>query len=128
MTRDEHNELAVIDRLYELAVWTSERVARFPRSHKFTLGDRIVGRLYDLLDLLLQAKYARDKLDALRAANLALEQLRFQFRLAKDLRCLSLRQYEFATRGTNEVGRMVGGWARSLDTRQRGTSSQPGSP
>ena len=101
MKRDDSTELAVIDRLYELVLWSGERVARFPRTHRFTFGERLIGRLYELLDLLLRAKYARDKLVHLREANLALEQLRFQFRLAKDLRCLSLRQYEFATRAAN---------------------------
>lgn len=118
MKRDQTTELAVIDRLYDLVLWTSERVARFPRTHRFTLGDRMVSRSYELLDLLLRAKYSRAKLDPLREANLSLEQLRFQLRLAKDLGCLSLRQYEFATRSANEVGRMVGGWARSLPARQ----------
>jgi hypothetical protein len=48
----------------------------------------------------------------LETANLQLEVLRFQIRLAKDLQCLRLNSYEFASRAVDEIGRMVGGWAR----------------
>jgi len=48
----------------------------------------------------------------LKAANLKLEILRFQVRLAKDLQCLKLGSYEFASRAIEEIGRLIGGWAR----------------
>ncbi len=39
---------------------------------------------YDVLDALIEAKYTRQKLLLLDRANLTLEKLRFQFRLAHD--------------------------------------------
>ena len=105
-------ELAVIAAAYQLALWGSERIARFPRSHRFTLGHRLEGQLARLLDTLLKAKYTRDRAPLLRAANLELEGLRFQLRMAKDLKCLSRDSYGFAARSVNEVGRMVGGWLK----------------
>ena len=105
-------ELLVIDAAYQLLVWGSERVARFPRSHRFTVGQRLDDLMSRVLDALLRAKYTRDRAPLLCAANLDLEVLRFQFRLAKDLKCLSLQSYGHAARTVNEVGRMVGGWLR----------------
>ncbi len=49
-------ELLVIDRTYELVLWSCRHIAGFPRSHRFTLGERMELRLYDLLELLLKAK------------------------------------------------------------------------
>jgi hypothetical protein len=46
-------------------------------------------------------------------ANLSLEILRFQMRLAKDLQCLKVESYAFAARAIDEIGRLVGGWLRS---------------
>ena len=40
-------------------------------------------RLYDLLETLLQARYTKDRQSLLRQANLSLEVLRFQMRLAR---------------------------------------------
>jgi hypothetical protein len=43
--------------------------------------------LYDVLETLIQAKYSRERTPLLTEANLILEILRFQMRLAKDLQC-----------------------------------------
>ena len=82
--------MAVITKVYDLVIWSCQHIAKFPRSHRFTLGDRLEVRLYDVLEKLLRAKYSRDRLPLLRDVNMDLELLRFQFRIAKDLKCLSL--------------------------------------
>ena len=38
-------ELLVIDRTYELVLWSCRHIAGFPRSHRFTLGERMARRL-----------------------------------------------------------------------------------
>jgi len=48
-----------------------------------------------LLETLIQAKYSRARRALRQEANLKLEILRFQFRLAKDLKCLKPRSYTF---------------------------------
>jgi hypothetical protein len=83
-------ELAVITRTYDLVLWACRHVGKFHRSHRFVLGERLERRLYELLETLLQARYTRDRQSLLRQANLSLEVLRFQMRLAKDLQCLKL--------------------------------------
>ena len=69
--------------------------------------------LYDLLETLIQAKYTKQRQPLLEKANLMLEILRFQMRLAKDLQCLKVESYGFAARGIDEIGKLVGGWLRS---------------
>ena len=60
------------------------------RSNRFVLGERIERNLYDLLETLIRAKYTRQRQPLLEQANLTLEILRFQMRLAKDLQCLKV--------------------------------------
>lgn len=112
MTKAAPPEMLVISKVYDLVLWSCRHIAKFPRSHRFTLGDRLERRLYDLLELLLRAKYVRDRATLLRDANMELELLRFQFRLAKDLQCVSVESYGHASRIINEVGQLVGGWIR----------------
>ena len=46
--------------------------------------------------------------------HLTIEQnIRFQMRLAKDLQCLKVHSYGFASKAIDEIGRLVGGWLRS---------------
>jgi hypothetical protein len=107
-------ELAVITKMYDMVIWGCQHVSRFPRSHKFTVGDRIAVRLQDIFDLLVRAKFERERLVILERVNLELELLRMQMRLAKDLKCLPLEGYGFASRSLDEIGRMVGGWMKSV--------------
>src|SRR5262245_7427163 len=106
-------DMQVIDRTYEFTVWTCEHIARFNRAHRFTLGDRLERQVNRVLEGLLRARYdRRERLCLLRQVNVELELLRFQFRLARDLKCLSLDSYGYSARVVNEVGQMVGGWLK----------------
>ena len=59
-------------------------VGKFPRSHKFTLGDRIEAVALGVLEALIDATYTKERNQQLRAANLGIEKLRFLLRLAAD--------------------------------------------
>ena len=91
-------ELVIITKTYDLILWSCNHTGRFPRQHRFVLGERLERTLYDLLETLIQAKYSRDHRSLLDDANLKLEILRFQIRLAKDLQCLQAKSYEFASK------------------------------
>jgi len=108
----EHGELLAITKAYDLARELTQRVRKFPRDLRFVLGDRLLTTSYDTLDLLIEARYTRDRLLLLRRANVLLERLRFQVRLCSDERLLSLAQYEYVAKGVDEVGRLVGGWTK----------------
>jgi hypothetical protein len=109
-------ELVVITKTYDLILWSCNHTSRFPRQHRFVLGERLERTLYDLLETLIQAKYTRDRKTLLEQANLKLEILRFQVRLAKDLQCLQMSSYEFASKHVEEIGRLVGGWLKPKRT------------
>lgn len=106
-------EMEVITRAYELTVEITRRVREFPRDLRFVLGDRMLNTVYTVLDLLIEARYTAGRGPILKRVNIVLEQLRFQIRLAVDMQLFSLRQYEFLAERVQEVGKMVGGWAKS---------------
>jgi hypothetical protein len=106
-------ELTVITKTYDLLLWSCHHTGRFPRQHRFVLGERIERNLYCLLDQLIEAKYTRQRQPLLEQANRTLEVLRFQMRLAKDLQCLRTNSYGFAALAIDEIGKLVGGWRKS---------------
>ena len=108
------NELAVISKAFDLAREMTQRTRKLPRDLKFVLGDRILSTTFDVFDALLEAKYTRGKKPLLERANLLLERLRFQIRLCLEEKLISVRQYEYIAGMINEVGRMTGGWIKSL--------------
>jgi len=111
--RPRQPELPILTKTYDLVLWSCHHTSRFPKQHRFVLGERIERRLYDLLETLLQARYTRERSGLLRQANLSLEVLRFQLRLAHDLQCLRTNSYGHACRLLLEIGKMIGGWLKA---------------
>src|SRR3954452_6060384 len=104
--RRDYEELTVITKTYDLILWSCNHTGKFPRNRRFVLGERIERNLYDLLEILIRAKYTRQRQELLEQANLVLEILRFQMRLARDLHCLKAVSYGFAAKVIDEVGKL----------------------
>lgn len=75
------SDLTIIQKTYDLIKWYVPILNRLPRDHKFLLGNRIITELYDLLDILIVARYAKQKLTHLESLNSKLDILRYQTRL-----------------------------------------------
>jgi hypothetical protein len=99
-----------LEAMYQFLLWLIPTVDKFPRSQKFVLGDRI--------ETLIRATYTRARERLLGDANLGLEALRFLLRLSGELRLLDKRRYEHAARSLDDVGRLVGGWAKAHPAHQ----------
>lgn len=106
---------SIFDRWYKTCDWILQTCERMPKHTRFTLSGRIVNMALDVTALLTEAIYRKDRAAALRRVNLLLEQLRIFFRLSKDRRYISLKQYEFILESINEVGRMTGGWLKESE-------------
>ena len=108
--------LEVVERTHALIAWLLPAVARFPRAHRYSLGSRIESRGYGLLERLVRAAYLERsrKGVVLDDANIEIEILRHEFRIAYSLRLVSAGQVRHATSMLDDVGKQVGGWRRSV--------------
>lgn len=111
-------ELSIIQKTYDLIKWYVPILNRLPRDHKFMLGDRIISGLYDLLEELIQARYAQDKLSKLERLNTRLDILRHQTRLLLDFKLIATKRYEFAGQQINGIGTELGGWIKQQRQQQ----------
>jgi hypothetical protein len=105
-------ELSIVQKTYDLIKWYVPILNRLPRDQKFLLADRVIVGLYDLLEGLLRARYAKQKLILLEPLSSNLDILRYQTRLLVDFQLLSADRYEYVSQIINEVGMELGGWIR----------------
>ena len=112
-TTDE--DLPVFVRWMDVMKWLLPTTEKFPKRVRFTFSNRIDNLALDVVEDLVEARYARRKTDRLRAVNLKLERLRVLLRLCHETQLLPHKSYEFAMRSIDEVGRMVGGWIRQQE-------------
>lgn len=112
------SELKVIQDFYDFLLWMIEQIAKFPRNHRHSLGVSIENRLQEIMADLIRARYRRDRISLLERVNVEMEVLRFQLRLASDLKVLSIRGHGFAAKSLVEVGSQVGGWLKASEKKR----------
>ncbi|MBF0479077.1 MAG: diversity-generating retroelement protein Avd [Candidatus Omnitrophica bacterium] len=109
----------VVEKHYDLIMWFLPKLANFPKDQRFLLADRIEGMLLDILGMLIEAVFANEREEILKKANLKIDQLRYLVRITKDMKYISLSQYDFFSLKIIEIGRMVGGWKKAAIEKTR---------
>lgn len=106
----------VIQKTYELLLYLIPQLQKLPRSQKFLLADRVETKVLDVLDFCISAYYSprNEKPLLLKKANLLLEQLRYLVRLIHDLKLINYDRYGIISEKVDEIGRMIGGWTKSV--------------
>ncbi|MGE3538493.1 MAG: diversity-generating retroelement protein Avd [Candidatus Tectimicrobiota bacterium] len=115
MSSPPHEELPIFTRWMDFLAWLLPVTEKFPHKARFTFANRIDNLALDLVEDLVEARYARAKHAILTRANLRLEKLRILLRLSHDLCYLSHTSYEHAIRSIHEVGLMLGGWRKQQE-------------
>jgi len=113
---ERNQDLPVFVKWLDFLEWLLPVTERFPKKVRFTFSERINHIALDVVEDLVEARYARDKQKILQRANLRLEKLRVLLRLSNRLRFLDYKRYEYAMKQINEVGMMLGGWLRQQAT------------
>ena len=110
----------VVQRAYDLALWLIQKVEKFPRSFRFSIGDRLIARALDVLETLVVCAYSTDKRLLLEQANRSVNSLRYLLRMGVDLKLMGADSQEFSSGKLEEIGRMVGGWRKAAAQRAGG--------
>ncbi|MEA3413654.1 MAG: diversity-generating retroelement protein Avd [Pseudomonadota bacterium] len=113
MTTQSTDAPQAVQDCHDLIVWLIPQLDKFPRSRRFTLGERIESRLISVLESLVEAAYSRDKRPLLRQANRQLAVARHLWRMAFELRAISSRVFEHGAGLVDSLGRQIGGWLKS---------------
>lgn len=108
-------ESPIFSKTYDLLLWLLPQATKFPRAHRFGLGERVTRLALDFQESLIAAGLQRGekRVLLLEQADIKLAQLRQYVRLSRDLALISTSQYEHVSRILVEIGRLLGGWLKS---------------
>lgn len=67
----------VVTKMYDFLLYLVPQISKFPRSQRYSLGERLELLSFDVLELLLEASYSRNKSPLLYQANISLEKARY---------------------------------------------------
>jgi four helix bundle protein len=104
----------IFARSHDLLIWLLQHTAKFPKSERFRMARRVEDSAFAFYDLIARATKTRDKRRTLLEADLELDRLRLNVRLCVELKLLTPAQYEHAAGILVEMGKLLGGWLKSV--------------
>ena len=107
-------DLVIFQKVYDLILWLYPTVNKFPKSQRFVLGQQIENTVLEILKGIIQANQESNRLPYFKQISVDLDKLRILIRLSKDLKFISIRQYQFGAEKINEIGKILGGWMKKF--------------
>ncbi len=108
--------MPIFSKTFDLLSWLLPVTNHFPRAHRHSFTQRLLDAAFDLRERLEEANLRRGKArrDRLVRADEALARLRVYLRLAAQWQWLSDGQYEHVAKMVAEIGRLLGGWQKTV--------------
>ena len=94
-------------------VWFFPIVDNFPKYEKFVLCTQLKNAVINIARKIIQANKKKYKKKTLYEIDVQLEELELLIRFAHEMKYLSNKKYETASKKVAEVGRLLGGWIKS---------------
>ncbi|MCP4935126.1 MAG: diversity-generating retroelement protein Avd [bacterium] len=113
------SEMVIFTRTFDFIAWLLPMSNHFPKAHRHTLTQRLLDSAFDLSERLEEANSRRGaaRLEKLQLADEALSKVRQYLRLSSRLGWLSPGQYHHVAQMVTEIGRLLGGWKKTMSRR-----------
>ena len=109
-------ESPIFSKTYDFVAWLLPLTVKFPRQQRFVLAAALQKEVLRFQGLLIEASHVQPSLPSLVAADCELDKVRTHIRLCLHLGLISSGQYEHAAQQLTEIGRLLGGWKRTIAT------------
>ena len=106
--------LTILAKLEELDAYTHRVLLQFPKYERHVLCATIRQTLANLIKLTIRCAKKYYKKNSLQDIDVELEYLRSLVRKAYILKYINTHKYEVWSKHINEVGKMLGGWIKSV--------------
>jgi hypothetical protein len=109
-------DIPIFHRIYDLYKLLHSYQARIPKSERYTLWQKCENTTLVLLEALIETSHQKGEVRAqsLYTISNKLDLLKVLIRLAKDTRTIDNPQYLEIQAVIQEIGKMIGGWIKSV--------------
>lgn len=108
------DDLKILQKVFDMIKYAYPALAQFPKSEKFALVVDIKRCLHIILEHVIEAQKKYFKKTTLQDLDVEVTKLKAYIRLAHDLGFLPTKKYEVWSGMVVEIGKMVGGWIKSV--------------
>lgn len=107
-------ELKILEKTQDMIEYGYQALAQFPKSEKFALVIDIKRCMHTMLERCIEANKKYYKKTTLQELDVEIVKLKYYIRLSHRLKFLPLKKYEVWSGQVVEIGKMLGGWLKSI--------------
>ena len=109
-------DIPIFKKTYDLYKTFHEFRSLVPKKDRYTIFERCENILLAVIEgiLLASGQRKQEKIPTLETVSTKLNLLRVLIRLMKDVKAIDAKKYVILEIAIDEVGRMLGGWIRSI--------------
>jgi len=110
--------LPILQRLVEVYKLWHQYLPNLPKTTRYSLGEKIDGLFVQTIELIVTATYLgkEEKQPYVFRAIAKLDVLKFFLKVSWEIKSLDNKKYLAISEQLDEVGRMLGGWNKQLQT------------
>lgn len=112
---NERKESPIFTRTSDFVLWLLKHTEKFPKNERFRMAKRLEDSSFHFYELLIEAtRTTKRKRHILIKADIELEKLRLFIRMSQQKKLTSHSQYRFISGELIEIGKLLGGWLKTL--------------
>ena len=109
-------ELKILQKIFDMMEYGYGALAQFPKSEKFALVTDIKRSMDTMLERSIEAQKKYYKKTTLQDLDVEIMKLKAYLRLSQNLGFLPMKKYEVWSDKVVEIGKMLGGWLKSVNS------------
>lgn len=109
-------DIPIFHKIYDLYKLLHGYHNMIPKSQRYTLWQKCENTALALLEALIETSHCKgeERLQSLHLISNKLDLLKVLVRLAKETHTIDLKQYLAIQESMQEIGKMIGGWVKSV--------------
>ena len=115
---EKSQELQILQKIFDMIEYAYPALAQYPKSEKFALVTDMKRVMDEMLELTIEAQKKYYKKTTLQELDVCIAKLRAYIRLSFNLHYLPPKKYEVWSSSVVEIGKMLGGWLKSVNSQK----------
>ena len=109
-------DIPIFAKLYDFYKNLSQVLTFFPKSKRYTLGQKLDYLTLEITEMTITARYIsrEQKIALLKKISIKLDLLKILLRLSAETKCLDNNKYQQLASQIIEIGKMLGGWIKAV--------------
>ena len=108
------DDLKIRQKCEDMIAYGYVAIRQFPKAERHVIAQEIRLTMWTVLRLIIITNKRYYKKTTMQDLDAELDLLRSQIRISMELKYLPFSKYEVWSRHVDEIGRMIGGWFKSL--------------